>query len=249
MEGKLQGQVALVTGGSRGIGRAICIRLAQEGADIVINYNANEEKAAETEKQCRTFGADTLCISADVADPQACRELFQKVKDWKGRLDILVNNAGITSDGLILRMKEESFDRVINVNVKGTFLCMQQAAKIMVRQRYGRIISLSSVVGLRGNPGQVNYAAAKAGITGMTKALAKELGGRGITVNALAPGMIQTEMMKEVSAEKQKEFLEAIPVKRAGTPEDVANAAVFFALPESSYLTGQVLCVDGGMAV
>lgn len=246
---KLQGQTALVTGGSRGIGRAICLKLAEEGADIIINYRSDGEKAAEVARQCQEAGVDVCCIQADIADPADCDRMFDQVRKWKGRLDILVNNAGITRDGLILRMKEENFESVIDVNLKGTFFCMQRAAKIMVRQRYGRIISLSSVVGLRGNPGQVNYAAGKAGIIGMTKTLAKELGGRGITVNAIAPGMIMTEMMGEVSEEKQKEFLTEIPVKRAGKPEDVANAAAFFADPDSSYITGQVLCVDGGMAV
>lgn len=245
----LENQVALVTGGSRGIGRAVCIRLAQEGADIVINYAGNEEKAQETARACEAYGVRTLCVKGDVADPAQVDALFQQAIEFGGRIDILVNNAGITRDNIMLRMKPEDFDRVMQVNLYGTFYCMKRAARIMLKQKYGRIISLSSVVGIRGNAGQANYSASKAAVIGMTKSLAKELAAKGITVNAVAPGMIATEMMAAVSEEAKKAIADSIPARRAGEPEDVANAIAFFAARESAYLTGQVLCVDGGMAV
>ncbi|MBQ9061687.1 MAG: 3-oxoacyl-[Eubacterium sp.] len=245
----LQGQTALVTGGSRGIGRAICIRLAQEGADLVINCAGNISGAEETAKLCEAYGVRTLCIQADISDAQACGEMFAKAKEFGGKIDILVNNAGITRDQLLLRMKEEDYQRVIDVNLTGTFHCMKEASRMMLRQRYGRIISISSVVGVRGNAGQINYAAAKAGIIGMTKSLAKELAAKQITVNAVAPGWIETEMSEAVSDEAKAAFLAQIPAGRPGKPEDIANAVCFLAQPESAYITGQVLCVDGGMAM
>lgn len=245
----LKGQTALVTGGSRGIGREVCIRLAQEGADLVINCAGNLHGAEETAARCEAYGVNTLCIQADVSDAVSCGAMFAQAKEFSGRIDILVNNAGITRDQLLLRMKEEDYQRVIDVNLTGTFHCMKEASRMMLRQKYGRIISISSVVGLRGNAGQVNYAAAKAGIIGMTKSLAKELAAKQITVNAVAPGWIETEMSEAVSDDAKAAFLSQIPAGHPGSPADIAHAVCFLAQPESSYITGQVLCVDGGMAM
>ena len=241
--------VALVTGGSRGIGRAICLELARQGAAVAVNYAGNEQAALETVEACRALGAEAEAFQADVADPAACEELVKAVKDRFGKLDILVNNAGVTRDGLLLTAREEDFDRVLDTNLRGVYFCMKAAAKVMVRQRYGRIVSMSSVVGLRGNPGQTNYAASKAGVIGLTKAAAKELASRGITVNAVAPGFIDTDMTAAMP-EKAREAMQAtIPMGRPGAPEEVARAVAFFAAPENAYITGQILCVDGGMAV
>ena len=237
--------VALVTGGSRGIGRAICLELARLGAAVAVNYAGNEQAALETVEACRALGVEAEAFQADVADSAACEELVKAVKDRFGKLDILVNNAGITRDGLLMTAKAEDLDRVLDTNLKGAYFCMKAASKVMMRQRYG----MSSVVGLRGNPGQTNYAASKAGIIGLTKAAAKELASRGITVNAVAPGFIDTDMTAAMP-EKAKEAMQAtIPMGHPGAPEDVATAVAFFAQPDSAYITGQVLCVDGGMAV
>ena len=241
--------VALVTGGSRGIGRAICLELARRGAAVAVNYAGNEQAARETVEACRALGVEAEAFQADVADPAACEELVKAVKDRFGRLDILVNNAGITRDGLLMTAKEEDFSRVLDTNLKGAYFCMKAASKVMMRQRYGRIISMSSVVGLRGNPGQTNYAASKAGILGLTKAAAKELATRGITVNAVAPGFIETDMTAAMPEKAKEAMLTTIPAGRPGAPEDVAKAVAFFAEKDSAYVTGQVLCVDGGMAV
>ena len=241
--------VALVTGGSRGIGRAICLELARRGAAVAVNYAGNEQAARETVEACRALGVEAEAFQADVADPAACEELVKAVKDRFGRLDILVNNSGITRDGLLMTAKEEDFSRVLDTNLKGAYFCMKAASKVMMRQRYGRIISMSSVVGLRGNPGQTNYAASKAGILGLTKAAAKELATRGITVNAVAPGFIETDMTAAMPEKAKEAMLTTIPAGRPGAPEDVAKAVAFFAEKDSAYITGQVLCVDGGMAV
>ena len=241
--------VALVTGGSRGIGRAICLELARRGAAVAVNYAGNEQAARETVEACRALGVEAEAFQADVADPAACEELVKAVKDRFGRLDILVNNAGITRDGLLMTAKEEDFSRVLDTNLKGAYFCMKAASKVMMRQRYGRIISMSSVVGLRGNPGQTNYAASKAGILGLTKAAAKELATRGITVNAVAPGFIETDMTAAMPEKAKEAMLTTSPAGRPGAPEDVAKAVAFFAEKDSAYITGQVLCVDGGMAV
>ena len=241
--------VALVTGGSRGIGRAICLELARRGAAVAVNYAGNEQAARETVEACRALGVEAEAFQADVADPAACEELVKAVKDRFGRLDILVNNAGITRDGLLMTAKEEDFSRVLDTNLKGAYFCMKAASKVMMRQRYGRIISMSSVVGLRGNPGQTNYAASKAGILGLTKAAAKELATRGITVNAVAPGFIETDMTAAMPEKAKEAMLTTIPAGRPGAPEDVAKAVAFFAEKDSAYITGQVLCVDGGLAV
>ena len=241
--------VALVTGGSRGIGRAICLELARQGASVAVNYAGNEQAALETVEACRALGAQAEAFRADVSDPAACEELVKAVKDRFGRLDILVNNAGITRDGLLMTAKAEDFDKVLDTNLKGAYFCMKAASKVMMRQRYGRIVSMSSVVGLRGNAGQTSYAASKAGILGLTKAAAKELATRGVTVNAVAPGFIDTDMTAVLPENAKNAMLSTIPMGHPGAPEDVAKAVAFFARPESAYVTGQVLCVDGGMAV
>ena len=241
--------VALVTGGSRGIGRAICLELARQGAAVAVNYAGNEQAAQETVEACRALGVQAEAFQADVSDPAACESLIAQVKERFGRLDILVNNAGVTRDGLLMTAKPEDFDKVLDTNLKGAYFCMKAAAKVMMRQRYGRIVNLSSVVGLRGNPGQTGYAASKAGILGLTKAAAKELATRNITVNAVAPGFIETDMTAVLPEKAKTAMLATIPMAAPGQPEDVARAAAFFARPESAYVTGQVLCVDGGMAV
>ena len=239
--------VALVTGGSRGIGRAICLELARQGAAVAVNYAGNEQAAQETVEACRALGVQAEAFQADVSDPAACESLIAQVKERFGRLDILVNNAGVTRDGLLMTAKPEDFDKVLDTNLKGAYFCMKAAAKVMMRQRYGRIVNLSSVVGLRGNPGQTGYAASKAGVLGLTKAAAKELATRNITVNAVAPGFIETDMTAVLPEKAKTAMLATIPMAAPGQPEDVARAAAFFARPESAYITGQVLCVDGGM--
>ena len=245
----MEGNVALVTGGSRGIGRAICLELARRGAAVAVNYAGNSQAAEETVRLCRELGVEAETFQADVASPAACDALVAAVKERFGRLDILVNNAGITRDGLLMTAKEEDVSAVLDTNLKGAYFCTKAAAKVMLRQKYGRIVSLSSVVGLRGNPGQTAYAASKAGILGLTKAAAKELASRDITVNAVAPGYIETDMTAVLPGKAKDAMLGNIPKGRPGAPEDVARAAAFFAEPESAYITGQVLCVDGGMAV
>ena len=242
-------RAAVVTGGSRGIGRAVCVALAKQGCNVVVNYCHGAEPAEQTAALCRAEGVDAVAVQADVSTAEGCKTLFDAAVNAFGRVDVLVNNAGITRDGLLLRMSEADFDAVLNANLKGAFLCCKEAARRMVRQRHGRIINLSSVVALRGNAGQANYAASKAGLIGLTKSLAKELAGRNITVNAVAPGLIETDMTAALPEAVRTGMLHSIPAGRAGTPEDVANAAAFFAAEQSSYLTGQVLCVDGGMAM
>ena len=246
---KFEGQTAVVTGGSRGIGRAIAVKLASEGANVVIAYAGNDDAAAESVKLCEEAGAKAVSVKCDVSNMEECENLFAEAAKITGKVEILVNNAGVTRDGLLLRMKPEDFDRVQQVNLYGTFNCMKLASKMMLRQKYGRIISLSSIVGLRGNVGQLNYAASKAGIIGMTKSLAKELAAKGITVNAIAPGFIATDMTAAMTDAAKEAVKQSIPIGHEGVPEDIANAAAFFAAPESSYVTGQVLAVDGGMAV
>ena len=233
-------RVAIVTGASRGIGAAIAQRLALEGYSVVLNYASD----GSTEAAC------ALCAElSDVSRFDEAKRLINEVKQQFGRIDVLVNNAGITRDGLLARMKEEAFDRVIEVNLKGAFNCLRHAAPLMMKQRYGRIVSVSSVVGVAGNAGQVNYAASKAGIIGMTKAAAKELAPRGITVNAVAPGFIDTAMTDALPDSAKEAILSRIACGAFGAPEDVANAVAFFAQPESEYITGQVLCIDGGMSL
>lgn len=243
-------KAALVTGGSRGIGRAICVRLAKAGMDIVFNYNSGEEAAKETISMCEEYGVNAYAIKADVSDSAECARLVEEaMKRTEGRFDVLVNNAGITRDGLIVRMSDKDFDDVINVNLKGCFYMMREASKIMLKQKSGKIVSISSVVGVMGNAGQVNYAASKAGVIGMTKSLARELAGRKINVNAIAPGMIETDMTSVLSDKAKEAMLGAIPFKAMGKAEDIANAVAFLTSEESNYITGQVICVDGGMVI
>lgn len=240
-------QTAIVTGGSGGIGRAICLALAKKGVNLVIHYSKNEKAAKETEELCRDYGVQTLLVPADVSDSKDCDRLFREALKLTGGIEILVNNAGITKDNLLLMMKEEDFDQVIRVNLYGSFYCMKKASRIMLKQKYGRIINVSSIVGLHGNIGQVNYAASKAGIIGVTKSLAKELASRNITVNALAPGMIDTDMTANLMGDVREAMLSGIPMGRMGKAEEVAAAAAFLASEEASYITGQVIGIDGGM--
>ena len=245
----LYGKVAIVTGGSRGIGRAICLELAAQGANVMFSYAGNDAAAQETLAALKELGVEARCFKGDVTDAQAVKELVDTAVGELGGVHILVNNAGITRDGLAMTMKEEDFDSVINTNLKGTFLCMKAVARPMMKARYGRIISLSSVVALRGNPGQANYCASKAGVIGLTKSVARELAGRGITVNAVAPGYIATDMTAALPDAAREAMLSTIPAGRAGTPEDVAAAVAFLASDEAAYITGQVLSVDGGMGM
>lgn len=243
----LNGKIALVTGASRGIGRQVAISLAKEGATVVVNYNGNKEKAEEVVSLIKENGGNAEVYGANVADFAACEEMINSVVKKFGALDILVNNAGITKDGLLLKMSEEDFDKVIDINLKGTFNCIKNVTRQMLKQKSGRIINMSSVVGIAGNAGQVNYAASKAGVIGMTKSTAKELGSRGITVNAVAPGYIDTDMTAVLSDDIKNSIIDSVPLKRMGNVEDIANAVVFLASDKASYITGQVISVDGGM--
>ena len=243
------GKTAVVTGGSRGLGRAVCLELAAGGANVVLCYAGNENAANETAAACEALGAKVLAVRCDVADSAQVKALMDEALKVFGRIDILVNNAGITRDGLLMMMKETDFDDVINTNLKGAFLCMKAVARTMMKQRYGRIVNLSSVVGLRGNAGQVNYAASKAGVIGMTKSLAKELASRGVTVNAVAPGFMETDMTAAMPEAAKTATLAAIPMGRMGAAEDVAKAVAFLASEEAGYIIGQVVAVDGGMAM
>ena len=245
----LTGKTAIVTGGSRGIGKAVCLELARRGCNIVLSFAGNTAAADQTAAECRALGVQALAVQSNVADAGAVKALFDSALEKFGTIDILVNNAGITRDNLLMLLKEEDFDAVVDTNLKGTFLCMKAAVRPMMKQRRGRIISLSSVVGLHGNAGQVNYAASKAGVIGMTKSLAKELAGRNITVNAVAPGFIDTDMTAVLPDKAKEAILSSIPMARLGAAEDVASAVAFLASDEAGYITGQVLAVDGGMSM
>ena len=245
----LENKVALVTGAGRGIGRAIAIALAKEGAEVVVNYNGSEERAKEVKQTIEENGGKASVYKCNVSDFEACEAMIKDIVKEHGRLDILVNNAGITKDGLIMKMKEEDFDSVLNVNLKGTFNTIRHSARQMLRQKSGKIINISSVSGILGNAGQANYAASKAGVIGLTKTMARELGSRGITVNAIAPGFVDTEMTGVLSEEIRENACRQIIQGRFGKPEDIANVAVFLASDKADYITGQVISVDGGMNV
>lgn len=249
MQNTLTGKVALVTGASRGIGRAIALKLAAEGAAVVINYHGSMEKAKEVKAEIESDGGIAEIMQCNVADYQATEAMIRKVTDDFGRLDILVNNAGITRDGLLMKMSEEDYDTVLDTNLKGTFHCIRFAARQMLRQRGGRIINLSSVSGILGNAGQANYSASKAGVIGLTKSAARELASRGITVNAVAPGFIETEMTAVLTGKVRESAVAQIPMGAFGTAEDVAEAVAFLASDSARYITGQTIHVDGGMAM
>lgn len=249
MEMRLEGQVALVTGAGRGIGRAIAMALAKEGAMVIVNFNGSQARAEEVVDQICKDGGKAEAVQCNVADHGACKMMIDDVIERFGRLDILVNNAGITRDNLLMKMSEEDFDSVIDTNLKGAFNCIKHVSRQMIRQKAGRIISISSVSGVMGNAGQANYSASKAGIIGLTKAAARELAKKGITVNAIAPGFIRTEMTEVLSDAVKTAVTENIPMKHFGEAEDIAQTALFLASAGAGYITGQVICVDGGMAM
>ncbi|MGM0902033.1 MAG: 3-oxoacyl-[acyl-carrier-protein] reductase [Bacillota bacterium] len=246
---KLEGKVALVTGASRGIGREIALELAREGANVAINYAGSEAKALEVAEEIRTMGREAITIQADVSSSESVESMVKQTIEAFGKLDILVNNAGITKDNLLMRMKEADWDDVININLKGVFLCTKAVTRQMMKQRSGRIINISSIVGVSGNAGQANYVAAKSGVIGLTKTTAKELATRGITVNAIAPGFITTDMTDKLNDETKNEMLKQIPLARLGEPTDIAKTVLFLASDDSRYMTGQTLQVDGGMVM
>jgi 3-oxoacyl-[acyl-carrier protein] reductase len=249
MQIRLDERVALVTGGSRGIGRAIAQSLATTGATVVVNYRGNQAAADETVASIEAAGGKAVAIQADVANAEDVERLFKEVAERFGRIDILVNNAGITRDTLMLRMKDDDWDAVMDTNLRGLFLCTRAALRPMTRARWGRIINITSVVGLMGNAGQANYAAAKAGIIGFSKSVAREIGSRSITVNAVAPGFIDTELTAVLGPEMREALIKQIPLGRLGTPEDVASLVTFLASEQAAYITGQTFNTDGGMVM
>lgn len=249
MQIDLHGKVAVVTGGSRGIGRAIALALGQSGAQVVVNYRGRQEAADATVAAITDAGGAALAVQADVADPAEVDRLVKQTTDAYGRIDILINNAGITRDNLLLRMKDDEWDAVLNTNLRGTYLLSKAVLRPMMKARRGRIISISSVVGLTGNAGQANYAAAKAGLIGFTKSLAREMASRGITANVIAPGYVETDITNDLSADLKSAALANIPLGRFGQPDDIASTAVFLASDAAAYITGQTLAVDGGMTM
>ena len=249
VEKNLTGKVALVTGASRGIGRAIALKLSDAGANVAINFAGNVEKAEEVKAEIESRGGAAMLVQGKVDNFEVVTEIVKKVVENWGTVDILVNNAGITRDDLLLKMSESEFDEVIATNLKGVFNCTKAVTKIMMKQRSGKIVNMTSVVGLIGNAGQANYAASKAGVIGFTKSAAKELAARGITVNAIAPGFIATDMTDKLPDKIKEESLKQIPLGKYGTPEDVANLAAFLVSEQAAYITGQVINVDGGMVM
>lgn len=245
----LSGKVAVVTGASRGIGRAVALKMAEAGATVVINYNGSADRAESVRKEIEEMGGTASVYQCNVSDFAACEKFIQDVIAQYGRLDILVNNAGITKDGLLMKMSEEDFDQVLNTNLKGCFNCIRFVSRQMLKQRGGRIINMSSVSGVMGNAGQANYSASKAGVIGLTKATARELASRHITVNAIAPGFIETDMTDVLSDSVKEEAVKQIPLGAFGKTDDIANLAVFLASEQAGYITGQVIHVDGGMAM
>ncbi len=248
-EPRLAGKTALVTGAARGIGRGIALKLASMGANVIVNYSGSREQADETLKMVEQAGAGGEAYQCDVSSYEAVKAMTDDIIARYGSLDILINNAGITKDGLIMKMSEEDFDRVVEVNLKGTFNCIRHASRQMLKQRSGRIVNMSSVVGIAGNAGQANYSASKAGIIGITKSMAKELASRGITVNAVAPGYIDTDMTSVLPESVKETVMKNIPLGRMGKVEDIANMVGFLCSSEASYITGQVISVDGGMNI
>lgn len=246
---QLKGKTSIITGASRGIGRTIALSFAKAGANVIINYSNSDMAAQEVANEAMKYGVKVEVIKADVSNCLEVENLVERVLNQYGSIDILVNNAGITKDNLLIRMTEEDFDKVMNTNMKGTFNFTKAVSKAMIKQRKGKIINIASVVGIVGNAGQSNYAAAKAGIIGFTKSVAKELGSRGVTVNAIAPGFIETDMTAVLSDKVKEQFANSIPLRRLGKPEDVANAALFLASDYSDYITGQVINIDGGMVM
>jgi 3-oxoacyl-[acyl-carrier protein] reductase len=245
----LSGKTAIVTGGSRGIGRSIALKLAEKGANVVVNYTNNASKAQEVVDEVKKMGVEALALKADVSSEDAVKALVKEVSKHFNTIDILVNNAGITRDTLVIRMKDEDWDKVMDINLKGTYLCTKLIGKKMMKQRSGKIVNITSVVGIMGNAGQANYAASKAGVIGFTKSIAKEFAPRGINVNAVAPGFIQTDMTDKLPEEVKENYAASIPLGRLGSPEDVANIVAFLCSEEADYLTGQVINVDGGMVM
>ena len=246
---RFENKIVLVTGAGRGIGASIAKRFASEGAEVIVNYSGNDETAQKTVDEITATGGQAQKYKCSVNDSESVKVMIDEIIKEFGRIDILVNNAGITKDGLMLRMTDEDFDRVIDVNLKGTFNCTKYVSKYMLKQKSGKIINISSVVGLSGNAGQVNYSASKAGIIGITKSAAKELSSRGITVNAVAPGYVDTDMTKVLSDNIRNEILKNIPLQRMGNVEDISNCVAFLASENASYITGQVISVDGGMHI
>lgn len=246
---KLQDQVALVTGASRGLGRAIALELASQGASVIVNYAGSEDKAKAVVEEIKALGQQAIAVRCNVANSDEVASMVKTAVEEFGKIDILVNNAGVTRDNLLMRMKEEEWDTVLDTNLKGVFLCTKSVTRLMMKQRKGRIINVASVVGVVGNAGQANYVAAKAGVIGLTKTTAKELAPRGITVNAIAPGFITTDMTDQLPEEVRTGLLSQIPLARFGQPEDIAKVVSFLASSDSAYMTGQTLCVDGGMVM
>lgn len=246
---ELTGKIALITGASRGIGRGIARKLASLGATVLVNYNGSQQKAQELAEEIAAIGGRAECIGCDVSDFAACAEMVDRIIGKYGRVDILVNNAGVTRDNLLMRMSEEDYDKVLDINLKGAFNTMRHLAKYFLKQRSGKIVNISSVSGVLGNAGQANYSASKAGLIGLTKSVARELASRGVCVNAVAPGFIDTEMTQALSEKAREAGVAAVPMGRMGSVEDIAETVAFLAGDRSNYITGQVICVDGGMAI